>query len=45
MSSAPWLQRWLPLITDRADCGPVLELGCGADPYREELNVKKLVAA
>lgn len=45
MSSAPWLHRWLPLITDRADCGPVLELGYGADQYRGELNVKKLVAA
>lgn len=30
MYSDTWLQRWLPLITDRADCGPVLELGCGA---------------
>lgn len=30
MYSDPWLQRWLPLISDRAGSGPVLELGCGA---------------
>ena len=25
----PWLQRWLPLILERAGMGPVLEIGCG----------------
>lgn len=30
MYSDPWLQRWLPIISDRADAGSVLELGCGA---------------
>lgn len=29
MYSDPWLQRWLPLISDRAGSGRVLELGCG----------------
>lgn len=29
MSSDLWLQRWLPLIVERAGSGPVLELGCG----------------
>lgn len=29
MYSDPWLQRWLPLISDRAGFGRVLELGCG----------------
>lgn len=30
MYSDPWLQRWLPLIAERAGSGHVLELGCGA---------------
>jgi len=25
----PWLERWLPLILERAGPGPVLEIGCG----------------
>jgi SAM-dependent methyltransferase len=25
----PWLQRWLPLLAERAGTDPVLELGCG----------------
>jgi SAM-dependent methyltransferase len=25
----PWLQRWLPLLAERAGADPVLELGCG----------------
>jgi SAM-dependent methyltransferase len=24
-----WLERWLPLITDKAGAGPVFEIGCG----------------
>src|SRR5262245_32159525 len=31
MIADPWLQRWLPLVRDRAGAtGAVLELGCGA---------------
>ena len=26
----PWLQRWLPLVRERAAAGVVVELGCGA---------------
>lgn len=29
MSSDTWLQRWLPLISERAGTSAVLELGCG----------------
>lgn len=29
MLSDPWLQRWLPLLAERAAKGPVLEIGCG----------------
>jgi SAM-dependent methyltransferase len=29
MSSDLWLQRWLPLVRERAGILPVLELGCG----------------
>jgi SAM-dependent methyltransferase len=29
MSADPWLQRWLPLLHERAGGAPVLELGCG----------------
>lgn len=29
MNSDPWLQRWLPLVRERAGVLPVLELGCG----------------
>jgi len=29
MSRDPWLQRWLPLVRERAGVLPVLELGCG----------------
>ena len=29
MQGDPWLERWLPLIGERAGPGPVLELGCG----------------
>ena len=25
-----WLDRWLPLLIERADGGPILEIGCGA---------------
>jgi SAM-dependent methyltransferase len=25
----PWLERWLPLITDKAGTGSVFEIGCG----------------
>lgn len=25
----PWLERWLPLITDKAGSTPVFEIGCG----------------
>ncbi len=30
MHSDPWLQRWLPLVSERAAASPVLELGCGS---------------
>jgi SAM-dependent methyltransferase len=30
MNSDPWLERWLPLVAERAGTGPVLELGCGS---------------
>ena len=26
----PWLERWLPLVKQRAGAAPVLEIGCGA---------------
>ena len=26
---SPWLKRWLPLVAERTDGQPVLELGCG----------------
>ena len=26
----PWLDRWLPLVIERAGGGPILELGCGS---------------
>ena len=29
MFSDPWLDRWLPLITERSSSCPVLEIGCG----------------
>ena len=29
MSGDPWLNRWLPLVRERAGSGPVLEIGCG----------------
>ena len=29
MTNDPWLERWLPLIAQRAGSGPILELGCG----------------
>lgn len=29
MGGDPWLERWMPLIRERAGPGPVLELGCG----------------
>src|SRR5687767_5499228 len=29
VSTDPWLDRWLPLIRERADGSSVLELGCG----------------
>lgn len=29
MSADPWLERWLPLIAERASQKPILELGCG----------------
>ena len=29
MRSDPWLNRWLPLIGERARASPILELGCG----------------
>lgn len=30
MSGDPWLQRWLPLVRERAAGLPILELGCGS---------------
>lgn len=30
MRGDPWLQRWLPLVRDRAAESPILELGCGS---------------
>jgi len=29
MSADPWLERWLPLVRERAADRPILELGCG----------------
>jgi SAM-dependent methyltransferase len=29
MTNDPWLERWLPLIAQRAGSAPILELGCG----------------
>jgi len=29
MFSDPWLNRWLPVAVERAEGGPVLEIGCG----------------
>ena len=29
MINDPWLERWLPLIAQRAGSAPILELGCG----------------
>jgi SAM-dependent methyltransferase len=29
MPADPWLERWLPLVVERAGAAPVLELGCG----------------
>lgn len=29
MNNDPWLTRWLPLISERANTQPVLEVGCG----------------
>ena len=29
MFSDPWLQRWLPLVIERSNQTPVLEIGCG----------------
>jgi SAM-dependent methyltransferase len=31
-STDPWLERWLPLVAERARTDPVLELGCGTGP-------------
>ena len=30
MNDDPWLDRWMPLVAQRAGALPVLELGCGA---------------
>lgn len=30
MTSDPWLNRWLPLLKERAKTGVVLEIGCGS---------------
>ena len=37
MSCDPWLNRWLPLIRERAESGPVLEIGCGHGDDTETL--------
>jgi len=29
-TASPWLERWLPLLRERAGSSPILELGCGA---------------
>jgi SAM-dependent methyltransferase len=36
-SADPWLQRWLPLLRERAGNTPILELGCGAGADTETL--------
>jgi SAM-dependent methyltransferase len=36
-SADPWLQRWLPLLRERACNRPILELGCGAGADTETL--------
>jgi SAM-dependent methyltransferase len=33
----PWLQRWLPLVAERAGRQPILELGCGSGQDTEVL--------
>ena len=33
----PWLQRWLPLVAERAGKQPILELGCGSGQDTEVL--------
>lgn len=33
----PWLERWLPLLAERAGCAPILELGCGSGRDTETL--------
>lgn len=30
MHADPWLERWLPLVAERAGTRPILELGCGS---------------
>ncbi len=36
-SSDPWLERWLPLIGERAGSLPILEIGCGGGRDTEVL--------
>jgi 2-polyprenyl-3-methyl-5-hydroxy-6-metoxy-1,4-benzoquinol methylase len=36
-TSDPWLERWLPLIGERAANLPILELGCGGGRDTEVL--------
>ena len=36
-SSDPWLERWLPLIGERASSRPILEIGCGGGRDTEVL--------
>lgn len=37
MSSDPWLNRWLPLLLERASNRPILEIGCGSGEDTETL--------
>lgn len=38
----PWLKRWLPLVSNRASEGIVLELGCGSGADTATLHESKL---
>lgn len=38
----PWLDRWLPLIAERSNGRPVLELGCGGGRDSETLSAAGL---
>ncbi|HSB96009.1 MAG TPA: class I SAM-dependent methyltransferase [Spongiibacteraceae bacterium] len=41
-TATPWLERWLPLLRERAGNSPLLELGCGAGADTVPLTTAEL---